>query len=109
MLATDLDRAKLLWCHVPNEGRRGRNAQATLGPSGVKRGVPDVLIFTPPPKYPEARGAAIELKRADGTMGDVSADQHRWLQDLSDLGWITGVAFGAAEARTMLQAAGYDL
>ncbi len=41
-----------LWCHVPNEAKRGPKLAAMLKSQGLKAGVPDVLIFTPPPALP---------------------------------------------------------
>lgn len=39
----------LLWCHVPNGGARHKGAAGKLKAEGVKKGVQDILIFTPPP------------------------------------------------------------
>lgn len=111
-IAHDLDGARVDgkpvdWCHVPNEGSKSQTTAAILQKSGVKSGIPDVLIFTPPPAFPDHHGAAIEIKRADGKDSDVSTDQSRWLSRLSAHGWLTGVAFGAAQAREFLRVAGY--
>lgn len=113
-MARDLDTCRiagkpLVWQHTPNEGRRGAKQGALLKRSGVKAGVSDVLIYTPPPLFPQYRGVAIELKRQDGTASDVSPEQWDWLARLSDLGWIVGVAYGAEDARRMLRAVGYPI
>lgn len=99
VLAQWLDWAKLDWCHVPNEQRHRR--------TGVKSGVPDVLIFTRPPMVPQARGVAIELKRRKG--GKTSPEQFVWQQRLTDDGWLVSVCLGADEAIGWLQSIGFRL
>ena len=72
---------------------------------GVKPGVPDVLIYTPPPKHLGKVGTAVELKRRDG--GVVSEFQQEWLADLERHGWLITVAHGWEDAVKFLQEAGY--
>jgi hypothetical protein len=69
-----------------------------MGRTGVSPGVPDILIFENDRGY---KGIAIELKRARG--GKATSEQERWLQALSDRGWIAFVANGAEEAIVKLQ------
>ena len=99
MLSQWLDLAGVLWAHVPNEQRHRRH--------GTKRGVPDVLVFSPPPKDMPARGVAIELKRSSG--GVVSDEQEQWLGALRACDWIAFVADGARAAITRLEGLGYSL
>ena len=103
-LARALDAARLLWCHVPNGGYRSRREAVSLGKSGVKPGVPDVLVFTPTVSAP--RGTALELKAPKGSVSD---EQRSWLSALSGLGWATVVAYGYEDAVGQLRALGYDL
>lgn len=106
MLATWLDVIGLVWCHVPNGGVRNPIAGARLKAQGVKPGVPDVLIFTSPPRI-SATGAAIELKRLNG--GRTSIEQTGWHDTLRNLGWRVHVAKGALDAIDWLQGLGYGL
>jgi hypothetical protein len=112
-VAEYLDRRKLLWCHVPNgAGILGGKLTGSriyklneLKAMGVKKGVPDVLIFSPSPRFPAATGAAVELKRKKD--GRVSPEQAVWLADLKAQGWLTAVCKGASEAIKQLQEWGY--
>lgn len=96
---------RVLWTHPPNGGKRGKATAAKLKREGVKAGVPDALIFTPPPAHPGARGVALELKRQRG--GRVSDEQEEWLGRLAALGWVTLVCKGATAAQKALQELGY--
>jgi hypothetical protein len=105
ILAQYLDALNVLWCHPANEGMHKpqyRHAQAL---AGLKPGVPDCLIFTPPPTNPSARGLAIELKAVDGRLSDA---QSEWIDKLSALGWVTAVAYGADDAIGIVRSYGYE-
>jgi hypothetical protein len=96
----------LLWCHVPNEGKRNKLYAVELKRRGVKAGVPDVLIFDPPPKCPQRyRGIALELKRTSG--GKESDDQRFWRQGLQDRGWGATICYGIDDAIECLKELGY--
>lgn len=101
-----LDAHRVLWCHVPNEGNRKVQYTAKLKRAGLKSGVPDILIFTPPPLYPQYRGCAVEMKRVKG--GRLSEAQAAWLDSLSAIDWLTTVAAGADEAIGFFIECGYD-
>ena len=101
-----LDQLGLRWCHVPNGGARYRGAAGLLKAEGVKSGVSDILIFTPPPNSPEHVGVAIELKRAKG--GKVSDEQQDWLDGLADCRWLTRVCYGSEEAISFITSLGYQ-
>jgi hypothetical protein len=105
ILARWLDLAGVLWCHVPNGGKRHVGVARKLKAEGVKPGCPDILIFTPPPAELHRRGFAIELKRKTG--GRVSPDQEQWLRDLRALNWVALIATGADVAIKYLEAWGY--
>ena len=94
------------WAHVPNGGARDKVTAAKLKGHGVKRGVPDVLIFGPPPLYPSSPGAAIELKRREG--GTTSPEQREWLEHLENHGWCCAVCKGWEEAREFLAGLGWN-
>ena len=104
-VANVLDRLNICWCHVPNEGKRDKIAGNMLRAAGLKAGVPDILIFTRPPKFPGFVGCAIELKRAKG--GRVSDNQKKWLDKLSNAGWSTSVTHGFEETLNELKRLGY--
>lgn len=72
---------------------------------GVAVGLPDILIFTPPPTYPGVVGVSIEMKRRKG--GVVSQEQLEWKEKLKAVGWLTYIALGADQAIEILEACGY--
>lgn len=106
-LAIWLDRRNILYTHVPNGGLRGAREAAKFQRMGVKRGVPDYLIFTPPPlAVCERRGVAIEMKREQG--GACSEAQFAYHAKLQNAGWLVYVSFGHTAAINTLTALGYD-
>lgn len=77
-----------------------------LRAAGLKTGVPDILIFSQAPNKPEARGIAIELKRAKG--GRLSESQRDWLHKLDKAcGWYTIVCEGYSETIRELEELGF--
>lgn len=104
-LARWLDFVGVLWAHPANEGKRSWRNGARLKAEGLRKGLPDVLVFSPPPSLKGAKGMAIELKRERG--GKVSEDQRRWLIELAAIGWVAIIARGAREAIAELQKYGY--
>ena len=72
---------------------------------GVAVGLPDILIFTPPPAYKGIVGVSIEMKRRKG--GIVSQEQLEWKEKLQKVGWLTYIALGADQAIGILEACGY--
>jgi hypothetical protein len=107
VLAQWLDMAGVLYCHVPNEGKRSFAVAARLKAEGMRRGIPDILAFTPPPNHPEYRGVAIELKRIKG--GKISDEQRQWIADLAKAGWCTRIALGAGDAIGFLMTLGFGV
>jgi hypothetical protein len=111
-----LDRLGWLYCHVPNGGARDARTGAKLKGQGVKRGVPDVLIFeewqrlgeccasTPPgcPVCPRCYGKdiAIELK-VPGRYP--TAEQNAWLADLEERGALVDVCRDMDEVLAVLK------
>lgn len=105
-LAQWLDLHGITWFHVPNErGTRKRYEMGILWALGVKPGVPDVIILDRPPRRPDVRGVAIELKRRKG--GRLSTYQRWWLDRLRELGWIAERCDGADDAIRLLESLGY--
>ena len=96
-VAEVLDLLGLLWCHCPNEGKRSPIAGANLKRAGLKRGVPDILIFTEP-------RVAIELKVGKRKP---TPTQTQWLCDLNSEGWHTAICRSVAEVVTTLMDAGH--
>ncbi|MFH1568515.1 MAG: VRR-NUC domain-containing protein [Gemmatimonadota bacterium] len=94
----------VLYCHVPNERAQGLQRQILAG-LGVKPGVPDLLIFTPPPSA-TGRGVAIEMK---APLGRASSQQLRWINDLEHAGWLARVCRGCDEAIAWLEFLGYGM
>ena len=101
--ALDAHPARLLWAHIPNE-RSGRRQAGILASQGVKSGVPDVIIWTPPLFVAGAVGVAIELKRRGATPSSVKPTQRQWLASLQALGWIAVSARGAGPAVALVEA-----
>lgn len=105
-LARHLDRLGVLWTHPPL-AQHGLSAGAHARHMGARAGVPDVLIFTPPPARPAARGVAIELKRRVG--GSTTPEQEQWLEQLEQVQWLCRVCKGAADAIRWLEWLGWRL
>ena len=103
-VAQELDAKGLLWFHCPNEGRRSPAAAAVAKSMGLKAGVPDVLIFNTPPKLPQYKGAAIELKVGNNKP---TWEQRKWLDDLQRAGWFTAVARSIQEWQSLILELGY--
>lgn len=103
ILASWLDLRGLLWFHCPNESRAPVQYRAAQAKCGVKPGVPDVLIFTPPPKC-LAVGVALELKVGRGR---TTPAQKAWLDALAKRGWLCSVELGASNAINWLVSLGY--
>lgn len=107
ILAEWLNLIDVLWCHVPNGGARDCRVGAELKRQGVKRGVPDALIFDVPdvPEMHTVHGVAIELKVG---VNRLTAFQEIWADRMKRAGWLHFVAIGAHDAITKLRNLGYD-
>lgn len=109
-----LHRIKFL--HIPNERKSSPQEGLMMKLLGLEPGASDLLIFTPPPRFPNAPGVAMEMKskarqKKDGTArsGAVSDDQTEWLAGMDALGWVTRVAFGFDDAIKFLTWLGYGV
>lgn len=101
-VADYLDTRKLVWTHVPNERSSAKQAKI-LSVLGVKSGVPDILILSPPPGAPGRVGVAIELKRRKSPPSATSLVQIQWLELLRGCGWVAEVAHGAGPAVALIE------
>lgn len=102
-----LDDRHILYTHPPNGERRGLLAGMRLKAMGVKRGVPDLLIFKRLPRnvHYGVRGVAIEMK---SSKGKISVHQHEFMDRLFDEGWLVKVCFNAEVAiRFLSEECGY--
>lgn len=109
-LAQWLDWNKVLWTHVPNGGYRHAVTANRLKAQGVKAGVPDALIFDRPFPIENGKiysGVAIELKRADKKLSNVSEAQAKWLSELMQRGWLCRTFYGADSAIEWLTSLGF--
>ena len=88
----------LLWCHVPNGGARNAAVGGQLKAQGVKRGVPDVMVYTP--TATGHAGLAVELKVGRNTP---TVEQKAWLASLRRCGWVTEVARSLDEVRALVR------
>jgi hypothetical protein len=118
-VAQYLDILGFKWFHVPNGGWRSKVEAVILKLLGVKKGVPDVWIVTPPfivdnPHVPQgwftgsggARGVVIEMKpcHKPGTKKRYpTKEQKEWLEYLRSISWVAGVAWGADEAIDVIE------
>jgi len=84
-----LDMLAWLWCHVPNEGKRSTYYGNALRRAGLKRGVPDVLIFERWERdNAGGHGIAIELKTQ---LRKPTKEQQAWIEQLAARGWLCAV------------------
>lgn len=86
-----------LLMHIPNGGKRDVRTAAMLKASGVKAGVPDLLLPVPRGNY---HGLWIELKHGKNKASEL---QKQWLADLKEQGYKTAIAVGFDEAVEVLQ------
>lgn len=104
IVAAWLNVHKIVYCHVPNGEWRHPATARRLKRLGVKPGVPDFLIFDPPPLMRVTCGTVLEIKALDGKLADLQA---QWLCLFQDRGWIASVKYGANEAIKWLESLGY--
>jgi hypothetical protein len=88
-----------LFYAVPNGGRRDLVTAAKLKATGVKPGVPDLVVPVPKNGY---HGLYIELKRVKG--GQLSQYQNDWITKLKANGYKAEVCAGADAAMAVINA-----
>ena len=96
---------RITFIHVPNGGNRSYLTGARLKAQGVKAGFPDLIIFDIPPKSPQFRGVAIEMKRKKGTKA--TPEQEEWIEKLNKIGWFATVCNGANSAVRVMEELGF--
>lgn len=110
-----LNSTGLIWCHVPNGGKRNAITGAMLKASGAKAGVPDCLVFEPfkhetgrvpglnevsIPVIELCLGLAIELKIGKNKP---TPAQLKWHEDLRSCGWRVEVCYSTQEVLDLLR------
>lgn len=73
---------------------------------GRNRGVPSILVMTPPPARPSVRGVAVYLW--PGGYAQITESQDSWIERLGEKGWCVLLTHGADEAIAMLRELGYE-
>lgn len=91
------------FAHPPNESKSTPGYRAKLKAMGLSPGIPDLLIFTPPPCGGYV-AAALELK---SDKGRISTAQREWLDCLASYGWATACTKGLAASLQQLVDWGY--
>lgn len=116
-LALWLDRRKILFVHVPNEGVRSVMGNVDAQRQGLQPGAPDYLIFSMPAMLRPGggfwRGTAIELKKIGWKPRNARdklrfEKQKNFLKALADVGWAARVCYGWEDAVKFLQELGYE-
>lgn len=82
---------------IPNGGSRNKLEAMNLKRQGVKAGVPDLCVPVAKQGY---HGLFIEMKYGKGK---TSPAQDRWIELLTDNGYLARVCWGADEAINLLQ------
>ena len=104
-VAQYLNLCDVLWHHSPNGGWRHPATAARMRSAGTSPGMPDIMVYSAPPRELGKIGAAMELKRDKG--GRLAPAQRLWLDGLKAAGWATAVCCGLDEALAMLADWGY--
>ena len=95
LLAIYEARGLLAYCHVPSGGYRTPAEAGVFKSMGVRRGVPDLLLWTP-----FGRSFGIELKAGRGTLSDA---QVLWRSTLESLGHRVYVCWSLDEVEAVLR------
>lgn len=82
---------------VPNGGKRNKIEAVNLKRQGVVPGVPDLCLAVPKGKY---HGLYIEMKVHPNK---TTAEQEKWLKNLSFYGYAVKVCYGYVAARTAIE------
>ena len=83
--------------HIPNETTGGRGWIVRNSQMGCRKGVPDLMLPIPMHGY---HGLFIEMKKPGGRL---DRTQRRWLEALTNLGYLAICCKGWEEARDALQ------
>lgn len=88
---------KVLFSHVPNGGKRNAREGARFKRMGVRKGIPDFLIFET--NDPNLRGVALELKVKPNKP---SPEQVEVIAELKRLKWVAEICYSFDEAQKIL-------
>jgi len=107
-----MDVLGIFFVHYPSGEDRSLRTGAKLKRMGVKPGIPDFLIFDPPPKAPFLRGTVLEMKgpiipEDRSYRPSLSDEQKERLLDFWGRGWLPLVAYGCKQAIEYLEHWGY--
>jgi hypothetical protein len=91
-------RGLLAYCHVPSGGYRTPAEAGIFHAMGVRRGVPDLLLWTP-----HGQSFGVELKAGRGTLSDA---QVLWHSTLASLGHRVYVCWSVDEVEAVLRLEG---
>ena len=109
-LVIAMRKAKLTFQHCPmGIAARSAVSGARMRKMGSHKGYPDLIVHDRPPRFPNAPGVVIELKRAKPARSRVSDEQKVWLAKLSSFGWLCKICYGATEAAQFLRECGYQI
>jgi hypothetical protein len=98
LLALYEARGLLAYCHVPNGGWRTPAEAGIFRAMGVRRGVPDLLLWTP-----GGKSFGVELKAGRGKESDAQA---LWRSTLETLGHRVYVCWSIDEVEAVLRLEG---
>ena len=107
MVADWLDANRIKFFAVPNAGRRSPQMAAKLKAEGMKVGIPDLIILTPPPSMAASgvTGAVIEMKQPGRKPTD---EQREWLNWFCEQNhWAATACYDAGAAIKWLESLGY--
>lgn len=91
----DVRTRDVLFCAVPNGGKRGAREAALMKAEGVSAGVPDLLFFEPREIRYAYAGLAMEFKiKGNGP----TPAQLGWHRALAQRGWCVRIVYSAQEA-----------
>lgn len=88
---------KVLFSHIPNGGKRNLIEAVKFKRMGVRKGVPDFLIFET--NNPHVRGIAIELKVKPNKP---SPEQIEVMEQLRKLKWAAHICYSFDEAKGLI-------
>lgn len=91
---------------VPNAAKRGPKLINFLRKEGYRKGAPDLVLITAPPKRPGYH-VVIEMKQANASMADVELEQLDTHKVMRSESWIPIIGFGAGQTIAELEQLGY--
>lgn len=95
----------IVFFSVPNGVNKSIKQAMYFKAEGLKSGVPDLIIMSPPPAMPECVGVALEMKSGKGKYP--SPQQREWLAIFHGRGFVPLIGHGAQDAISKLRELGY--